>query len=119
MDQDERQQRIAEAAYFRAERRGFTGNQELEDWFEAEREIVTLIADEELRAANEALPSQPDQTSGAPIPAPLDQESAIRVEEAKGSAEHLATQSAKTGEHSAAPTRLPSGSTGSARTMKP
>lgn len=30
---------IREAAYFRAERRGFAPGQELEDWFEAEREV--------------------------------------------------------------------------------
>ena len=34
-----RQQRIAERAYARAEGRGFSGNQDLEDWLEAEREI--------------------------------------------------------------------------------
>ena len=34
-----RQQRIAERAYARAEGRGFAGNQDLDDWLEAEREI--------------------------------------------------------------------------------
>ncbi|GEM_PF-3669644 len=32
--------RIAEAAYFRAERRGFAGGSELEDWLAAEEEIL-------------------------------------------------------------------------------
>jgi hypothetical protein len=32
-------QRIAEAAYFRAERRGFTPGHELDDWLQAEREL--------------------------------------------------------------------------------
>lgn len=36
---DSREQRIAEAAYWRAERRGFTPGRELDDWLEAEREI--------------------------------------------------------------------------------
>jgi hypothetical protein len=36
---DDREQRIAEAAYWRAERRGFKPGHELEDWLEAEREI--------------------------------------------------------------------------------
>jgi hypothetical protein len=36
---DDRQQRIAEAAYWRAERRGFKPGHELEDWLEAERDI--------------------------------------------------------------------------------
>lgn len=35
----ERESRIALAAYFRAERRGFIPGQELEDWLQAEQEI--------------------------------------------------------------------------------
>ena len=38
---DSREQRIAEAAYWRAERRGFQPGHELDDWLEAEREIDT------------------------------------------------------------------------------
>lgn len=34
-----REARIAEAAYWRAERRGFIAGHELDDWLEAEREI--------------------------------------------------------------------------------
>lgn len=34
-----REARIAEAAYWRAERRGFIAGQELDDWLAAEREI--------------------------------------------------------------------------------
>jgi hypothetical protein len=34
-----REARIAEAAYWRAERRGFTSGQELDDWLAAEKEI--------------------------------------------------------------------------------
>ncbi len=40
----QRRQMIAEAAYFRAERRGFRGGDPLEDWCAAEREV-----DERLR----------------------------------------------------------------------
>ncbi|MBM0107432.1 DUF2934 domain-containing protein [Steroidobacter sp. S1-65] len=36
---DSREARIAEAAYWRAERRGFAPGHELEDWLSAEREI--------------------------------------------------------------------------------
>jgi Protein of unknown function (DUF2934) len=36
---ENREARIAEAAYWRAERRGFTPGRELDDWLEAEREI--------------------------------------------------------------------------------
>ncbi|BBA33318.1 hypothetical conserved protein [Methylocaldum marinum] len=32
-------QKIAEAAYYRAERRGFAPGYEIEDWLEAEKEI--------------------------------------------------------------------------------
>jgi phosphatidylserine/phosphatidylglycerophosphate/cardiolipin synthase-like enzyme len=35
----QRQQMIAEAAYFRAERRGFNGGDTVRDWYEAEAEI--------------------------------------------------------------------------------
>lgn len=40
----QRRQMIAEAAYFRAEKRGFNAGDPLEDWYEAEREV-----DERLR----------------------------------------------------------------------
>lgn len=36
---EERYRMIAEAAYFRAERRGFAAGYELQDWLEAEAEI--------------------------------------------------------------------------------
>jgi DUF2934 family protein len=39
VDPELRRQRIATAAYYRAERRSFAGNRELEDWLEAEKEI--------------------------------------------------------------------------------
>jgi DUF2934 family protein len=36
---ESREARIAEAAYWRAERRGFAAGQELDDWLAAEREV--------------------------------------------------------------------------------
>jgi hypothetical protein len=39
VDPRERMALIAEAAYFRAERRGFAAGCELEDWFAAEAEV--------------------------------------------------------------------------------
>lgn len=51
-----REARIAEAAYWRAERRGFTGGQELDDWLAAEREID---GDTESERAEGSRPSQP------------------------------------------------------------
>lgn len=39
-----REARIAEAAYWRAERRGFTSGQELDDWLAAEKEIDDEIS---------------------------------------------------------------------------
>ncbi|HTV76832.1 MAG TPA: DUF2934 domain-containing protein [Steroidobacteraceae bacterium] len=36
---EDRQKLIATAAYFRAQRRGFSAGHEAEDWLEAEREV--------------------------------------------------------------------------------
>jgi len=36
---EERQRKIEEAAYFKAEKRGFVPGFELDDWLEAEREV--------------------------------------------------------------------------------
>lgn len=36
---ESREARIAEAAYWRAERRGFTAGQELDDWLAAEKDV--------------------------------------------------------------------------------
>lgn len=43
----DREAQIAEAAYLRAERRGFAPGLELEDWLEAERELDTLLSAKE------------------------------------------------------------------------
>ena len=40
---EERHRRIAEAAYYRALRRGFHGGSDLEDWLESEAEIDRLV----------------------------------------------------------------------------
>ncbi len=40
---EERHQLIAEAAYFRAERRSFVSGDELKDWLDAEAEIDSLL----------------------------------------------------------------------------
>ncbi|MGH8671137.1 MAG: DUF2934 domain-containing protein [Burkholderiales bacterium] len=34
---------IAEAAYYRAEKRGFTGGDSIEDWLQAQSEIETML----------------------------------------------------------------------------
>jgi hypothetical protein len=39
IDQDKRLQLIAMSAYFRAEKNGFPGNSELENWLSAEQEV--------------------------------------------------------------------------------
>jgi hypothetical protein len=36
---DQRKRRIREAAYFKAERRGFAPGHDLDDWIEAEQEV--------------------------------------------------------------------------------
>jgi hypothetical protein len=43
MSPEETRQRIAEAAYYRAKQRGFEPGRELEDWIEAESEIMGRI----------------------------------------------------------------------------
>jgi DUF2934 family protein len=43
VDSDQRRAMIAEAAYYRAERRAFEPGHELDDWCEAEGEIDTLL----------------------------------------------------------------------------
>jgi ethanolamine ammonia-lyase large subunit len=45
----DRYERIAEAAYLRAEQRGFEPGHEVEDWLAAEREIDALLSRDENR----------------------------------------------------------------------
>ena len=40
---EERHQMIAEAAYYRAQQRGFRGGDPLQDWIEAEAEVATRL----------------------------------------------------------------------------
>jgi hypothetical protein len=94
LEAHERRRHIAEAAYYKAERRGFDGDRALDDWIEAERELAAIVPpehphpfDAERDAAADV--PQPDQRSGTPVPAPLAKEDAIRVDEAKESAEQL------------------------------
>ncbi|HVY83218.1 MAG TPA: DUF2934 domain-containing protein [Steroidobacteraceae bacterium] len=44
----QRRQMIAEAAYFRAEKRGFSGGGELGDWLEAESEVDRRLRKQEI-----------------------------------------------------------------------
>ena len=44
MDSTEWRQRVASAAYFRAEARGFAGGSPEQDWFEAEAELMAGLA---------------------------------------------------------------------------
>ncbi|MGH8237655.1 MAG: DUF2934 domain-containing protein [Steroidobacteraceae bacterium] len=46
---ESREARIAEAAYWRAERRGFTAGQELDDWLAAEKEVDGNLATQQTR----------------------------------------------------------------------
>ncbi|MGP1676534.1 MAG: DUF2934 domain-containing protein [Burkholderiales bacterium] len=43
LNAQERDRLIAQAAYFRAEKRGFVPGCELQDWIEAEAEVLRLI----------------------------------------------------------------------------
>ena len=88
MDDEERQRLIDERAYYRSLNRGFGGGHQLDDWLAAEREVAAMTA--EPQPEDPAMPQQPDQTSGAAIPAPLAKEDKIRAEEVKQSARDLA-----------------------------
>jgi hypothetical protein len=46
---EDRRRLIAEAAYFRAEQRGFVPGRELEDWLAAEIEVDALLGDDDGR----------------------------------------------------------------------
>jgi len=48
-----REQWIAEAAYFKALARGFKPHKELDDWLEAEREYSTMLIDLQLHVLEE------------------------------------------------------------------
>ena len=50
---ESREARIAEAAYWRAERRGFVAGQELDDWLAAEKEVDDDIATRQPRRDRE------------------------------------------------------------------
>ena len=52
-EQHDRQQRVAEAAYYLAERRGFQPGHEREDWLEAEKQ-VRATTNAPLRTGEEA-----------------------------------------------------------------
>jgi Protein of unknown function (DUF2934) len=54
-----RQTAIAEAAYFRAQRRGFAPEHELEDWVAAEREVCGQLATDD-----SAPPPAPSKSAG-------------------------------------------------------
>ncbi len=43
LDPDEYQHMVAEAAYYKAEKRGFAAGDEQEDWLEAEQEIMEKL----------------------------------------------------------------------------
>jgi hypothetical protein len=45
VDAQARRAMVAQAAYFRAEKRGFDGGGEFDDWIEAEREIARMLDD--------------------------------------------------------------------------
>jgi DNA anti-recombination protein RmuC len=72
-NEDQRRQMIADAAYSRAERRGFDGGDPVTDWLEAEADIDTRLRggkrlleelDERLAVANERLRAFKKKLSG-------------------------------------------------------
>jgi Protein of unknown function (DUF2934) len=55
---------IAERAYYKAERRGFTPGHELDDWLAAEREVTNLLAASEPAPATQAAKKTPRRKNG-------------------------------------------------------
>ncbi len=49
---EQRASMIAEAAYFKAEKRGFAGGDPVEDWLSAESEVNALLANNPAQQAN-------------------------------------------------------------------
>lgn len=79
-----RREMIAEAAYYRAQKRGFTGGDPVSDWVAAEAEVDALLSD---ASAPRAVPKKKRtavKVDGAPQR--IKQELAERLEEAAGAA---------------------------------
>lgn len=55
---EERYRMIAEAAYYRAERRGFAGDDMAEDWHAAETEIGHMLRQEDIAVLDDAIANQ-------------------------------------------------------------
>jgi DUF2934 family protein len=78
LSEEHRRQMIAEAAYFRAERRGFSGGDAVADWIEAEAEVEERVRqiegaqllerlEEGLAAATKKLSSLKRKASGVAV----------------------------------------------------
>ena len=64
---DERRERIARAAYFRAEQRNFQGDGQLEDWLAAEREIDSAASPAGIQGEASRLAEGPSDASAPAI----------------------------------------------------
>jgi len=62
---EERRNMIAEAAYYRALRRGFRGGDPVSDWLTAEREINERLLHASGQSRGSALPGQASRVSAA------------------------------------------------------
>lgn len=65
---EERQRKIAEAAYFRALQRGFDGGDPMDDWLQAEREIDSALLSPPQRKRTSAAPGVSDRYALATRP---------------------------------------------------
>jgi hypothetical protein len=61
---EERQRMIAEAAYFRALQRGFSGGDSVEDWLAAEREIDARLLRSRRELKQQTVPALPAHAPG-------------------------------------------------------
>lgn len=64
---EQRHHMIEEAAYYRAERRGFTGGDPMSDWLEAEAEIDHVLHEEPSKTAGDARKAGPIEQFAAQL----------------------------------------------------
>ena len=71
-DSKKRRDRIAEAAYYNAQRRGFQPGHEVEDWLEAEKQVDDEAAEITLPAPRPININIREEIRGRDRPSPLD-----------------------------------------------
>ena len=95
---EERERMIAEAAYFRAMQRGFTGGNPQDDWLAAEREINRLLPSPQQQKAEVAAYEKLRTTVGKVL---ADMRGTVNADTVKQAFDKATEELRKTGEHTA------------------